>query len=163
MVCDVAPRVGQASPIAAGRESVRGIAGKKHVDGSALTSAQVAWTLAKGPRRVLIAEDWEELAESMRILLEAMGCETHVARDGHAALAALRETPLDLAILDIDMPGLDGWEVASQITQEDGRPPRLVALTGRGQPSDRRRSLESGFDEHLLKPLTMTDLHRLLS
>lgn len=163
MLCDGALRVGKGLPLAVGSGPVPEPRENHDPEAAARMSAEGESNDAPRPTRVLIGEDWEDVAESMRILLDSMGCETHVARDGHAALAALRDTPLDLAILDIDMPGLDGWEVASRITQENGRPRRLVALTGRGQPSDRRRSFESGFDEHLLKPLKMTDLHRLLS
>lgn len=113
-------------------------------------------------RRVLVADDNLDAAESMHVLLGAMGCEAYVVHDGLAALALLRSAPLDLAILDIAMPGMDGWEVARRITQESRDPPYLVALSGFGLSTDRAHSLRCGFSEHLVKPLRLQDLERLV-
>lgn len=101
-------------------------------------------------RRVLIAEDTDDVAEAMCLLLECLGCETKVARDGEQAWEALRDDGFDLAILDIGMPRMDGWEVARRATTQLRSTPKLVALTGYAQAADCARSLEAGFSEHLV-------------
>ncbi len=118
--------------------------------------------LVTAQRRVLIAEDRESAAEALRTLLEHLGYETVVTRDGLAALAALRETPVDLAILDIGLPGMDGWKVARTITQEMRDPPRMVALSAFSEQTDIDESLRCGFSEHLVKPIRLEELRRVL-
>ena len=89
----------------------------------------------------------------MRILLEFEGHVVHEAADGPAAVSAVMEKPLDIAFIDVGLPGVDGYEVARRIrsTAPGGRI-CLVALTGYGTEEDRRKALDAGFDEHLLKP-----------
>ena len=89
----------------------------------------------------------------MRILLEFEGHVVHEAGDGLTAISAVMEKPLDIAFIDVGLPGVDGYEVARRIrsTAPGGRI-CLVALTGYGAEEDRRKALDAGFDEHLLKP-----------
>jgi CheY-like chemotaxis protein len=90
-------------------------------------------------------------------LLEAMGHEVHEAGDGEAGVAAALTLEPDLVFVDIGLPHIDGYEVARRIRAATAAP-RLVALTGYGRDDDVRRSRESGFDEHLLKPATLERL-----
>jgi CheY-like chemotaxis protein len=85
-----------------------------------------------------------------------------VAYDGLAAVRAASECQPRVAVLDIGMPGANGFEVARTLRERYGREPRLIALTGWGQESDRRRALEAGFDYHLTKPVEPAALHDLL-
>jgi PAS domain S-box-containing protein len=115
------------------------------------------------PRRVLVVDDNRDAADSLGVLLGVLGADCRVAHDGSAALAALADFPAELVLLDLGMPGLDGYDVARLVrAREDGHAPRLVALTGWGQPADRRRTLEAGFDGHLVKPVDVKTLRSLL-
>jgi signal transduction histidine kinase len=114
-------------------------------------------------RRILVADDNIDALESLAALLNLSGHEVFRAEDGATAVqAAARHRP-EVALLDIGMPNLDGYEVARRIRSEEwGRSVLLVALTGWGQDSDRRRSLEAGFDRHLVKPVELARLNELL-
>jgi CheY-like chemotaxis protein len=105
-------------------------------------------------KRILVVDDREEQTRSLRLLLERMGHEVHVAQNGERALAALAEFPADLALIDIGLEGMNGYELARRIRQ---RPELqdivLVAQTGWGRDEDRHRSHEAGFDHHLVKPI----------
>ena len=111
---------------------------------------------AAGPRRVLIIEDNADVREALRTLLEHAGHVVHEAEDGQAGVeAALRLKP-DVVLIDIGLPRLDGYQVAQELrARRDalGAHVRLVAVTGYGQPEDRRRARDAGFDEHLVKPV----------
>jgi signal transduction histidine kinase len=112
-------------------------------------------------RRILVADDNLDSLETLAQLLELRGHEIHKAVDGVEALEAATRVRPDLVLLDIGMPGMDGYEVARRIrSQPWGQEATLVALTGWGQENDRKRSREAGFDSHCIKPL---DLQRLLS
>jgi len=113
--------------------------------------------------RVLIVDDNNDAAAALELLLRSLGHETRVAHDGAAALATAGEFAPDLVLLDIGMPGLDGYEVARRLRALGGRRFRLVALTGWGQEADRKRSEEAGFDQHLVKPLDVEELSRALA
>jgi CheY-like chemotaxis protein len=113
-------------------------------------------------RRVLIVEDNDDAREMLKLLLEHEGHEVYEAIDGTEAVrAALRLRP-DLALVDVGLPILDGYEVARFIRRQDYQPQRLVALTGYGQPVDRERALSAGFDDHLVKPVDPDRLAELL-
>lgn len=115
---------------------------------------------ADAPRSVLIADDNRDGLESLAALLSMHGHEVHVAADGSEALAQAERVRPDVVLLDIGMPGLTGYEVASRIRASDwGRQMLLVALTGWGQAEDQARARAAGFDHHITKPL---DLERLL-
>ena len=115
-------------------------------------------------RRILVADDNSDALESLAMLLELGGHEVYTASNGVLALESAERHQPDVALLDIGMPKLDGYEVARRIrSQPWGRSITLVALTGWGQESDRRRSGEAGFDSHLVKPLDLEQLSRLLA
>jgi signal transduction histidine kinase/CheY-like chemotaxis protein len=104
-------------------------------------------------RRVLIVEDNADAREVLRFALELSGHEVHEAHDGPSGLAAILRLRPDVALVDIGLPEFDGYEVARKVRATGGRVPYLVALTGFGQPDDRRQALEAGFDAHLVKPV----------
>src|SRR5262245_16034977 len=117
-----------------------------------------------GKRRVLIADDNEDSAETMSLLLQALGNEVRTVHDGHQALAEAEVCRPDAVLLDIGMPGLDGYEVARMIRATPwGRTMVLVALTGRGLDEDVERAHAAGFDRHLLKPVDIGPLQRALA
>jgi CheY-like chemotaxis protein len=106
-----------------------------------------------------VVDDNRDAAEMIAEYLSGIGYTTVVALDARQALAALRARMTDLALLDIGLPETDGYELAQAIVTEYGpRAPRLVAITGYAQASDRERALQVGFAEHLPKPV---DLPRL--
>ena len=114
-------------------------------------------------RRILVADDNSDALESLATLLELGGHEVFSAANGALALESAERNLPEVALLDIGMPKLDGYEVARRIrAQPWGRGITLVALTGWGQDSDRRRSGEAGFDSHLVKPLDLDKLTELL-
>ena len=118
---------------------------------------------ARAQRRILIADDNNDALESLATLLELGGHEVYTAGNGALALEAAERNQPDVALLDIGMPILDGYEVARRIrAQPWGQRITLVALTGWGQDSDRRHSREAGFDSHLVKPLDLDKLIELL-
>jgi PAS domain S-box-containing protein len=114
--------------------------------------------------RVLVVDDNRDAAASLALLLETMGNDVRTAHDGEQAAVVASEFQPDVALLDIGMPKLDGYEAARRIRREsNGRPVRLIALTGYGQEGDRRKSQEAGFDRHLVKPLRPQALLDLLA
>src|SRR5690349_18769741 len=117
----------------------------------------------RSPRRIVVADDNEDSAESFAMLLSFSGHEVRVAHDGAAALDAVRDFRPDVAFLDIGMPGLTGYEVAQAVRAEPwGRDIKLIAVTGWGQPDDRVRARTAGFDRHLIKPIDPAEVDRLL-
>ena len=123
-----------------------------------------AATAAPHRRRVLIVDDNVDAAETLQMVVSTMGHDAETAHDGRAALEAARSRRPDIVLLDISMPGMDGFTVARRIRSEpELRKIRVVALTGFGQQDDRRRTREAGFDDHLVKPVSREDLRRLLA
>ncbi|HET7670099.1 MAG TPA: PAS domain-containing protein [Burkholderiales bacterium] len=102
--------------------------------------------------RVLVADDNRDAADSLARLLGAYGHEVRVAYDGLSAIQLFDQFAPDVAVLDIGMPGADGYEVARRLRAKHGAAPHLIALTGWGQEHDRARALAEGFDKHLTKP-----------
>ena len=129
---------------------------------AAVVAPLVAAGAQRMARRILIADDNNDALESLATLLQLSGHEVFTATNGGTALQSAERHLPEVALLDIGMPLLDGYEVAKRIrAQPWGQRITLVALTGWGQDSDRRRSREAGFDSHLVKPLdleTLTDL-----
>jgi PAS domain S-box-containing protein len=119
----------------------------------------------RGPRRqILVVDDNVDSAESLALLLRMTGNETHTHHDGLAAVEAAERLRPDVALLDLGLPRLDGYEACRRIrAQPWGKQIRLVALTGWGQEEDRRRSREAGFDAHLVKPVDFGTLTELLA
>lgn len=115
-------------------------------------------------RRILIVDDNRDAANSLAMMLKLMGNETLTAHDGLQALDLGETFRPDVALLDIGMPRLNGYDTATRMRQQLwGREILLVALTGWGQEDDRRRSQEAGFNHHLVKPLDFAALDKLLS
>ena len=115
-------------------------------------------------RRILVADDNNDALESLATLLQLSGHEVYTAANGAVALESAEQHRPEVVLLDIGMPKLDGYEVARRIrAQPWGQRITLVALTGWGQDSDRRRSQEAGFDSHLVKPLDLDKLTELLA
>ncbi len=113
--------------------------------------------------RVLVVEDHADTAASLALLLRLDGHEVRVAPDGPAALRAAHESPPDVALLDIRLPGMDGCDVARRLLERAAeKKPLLVALAGCGREQDRRRAAEAGIDLYLLKPMDPEALRRLL-
>ncbi len=115
-------------------------------------------------RRILIADDNADAADSLAMMLSMMGNETRTAPDGLAALQIGSTFAPEIVLLDIGMPKLNGYDAARRIRGEPwGARLVLVALTGRSQDEDRRRSHEAGFDFHLVKPVEPAALAKLLA
>jgi two-component system CheB/CheR fusion protein len=113
---------------------------------------------------VLVVEDNPDIRTTTVGLLRDFGCVVDSAEDGPSGLAALDRALPDIALVDIGMPGLDGYEVARRIrARPDTRRLRLIALTGFGQEDDRHRALEAGFDAHLVKPIDFEQLANLVA
>jgi CheY-like chemotaxis protein len=116
------------------------------------------------PRRVLIVDDNEDAANSLAMILKLGGHETasvYTAADALVRAAAFKP---DVVLLDIGLPGMDGYEVAQQMRELPGlRDIRLVAVTGYGRSEDRIRAREAGFDDHLVKPVEFAALERTLA
>lgn len=115
-------------------------------------------------RRILVADDNRDTARSLAILLELMGHQVWTADDGQDALEKATKLEPDVIFLDLGMPRMDGFEAARRIrTLPVGHDTTIVALTGWGQESDRRRTLEAGFDKHLVKPVNTSQLREILA
>jgi CheY-like chemotaxis protein len=109
-------------------------------------------------RRILVVEDNPDLREMLQMLLEEHGATVTVACDGQEGIdRALAHRP-EIVLVDIGLPVLDGYQVATRLRQELGAKPILVAVSGFGQLEDRRQALDSGFDEHLVKPVILERL-----
>jgi signal transduction histidine kinase len=116
------------------------------------------------PRRVLVVDDNADAAETLAWLLRAAGHDVLTAYDGRAAVDTAPAFRPEVVLLDIGLPGIDGYEVAARLRRRpELREALLVAVTGYGQDEDRRRSREAGFDEHLTKPIDPAALPALLA
>ena len=116
-----------------------------------------------GKYRVLVADDNHDAAESLALLLRALGSDVSVAHDGMEAVEKARAFRPHVVLLDIGMPRLDGYGAAREMRRDPAlSAARLVALTGWGQDDDRRRVREAGFDDHLVKPAELASLRRVL-
>jgi CheY-like chemotaxis protein len=113
-------------------------------------------------RRVLIIEDSADIRESMQMLLGELGHQVDVAVDGRQGVERAVALRPDVALVDIGLPLLDGYEVARRIRQTLGPDILLVALTGYGQPDDQHRAYQAGFDLHFTKPVDISLLHDML-
>jgi PAS domain S-box-containing protein len=135
--------------------SVRGPAGAGHgAEPEAATPAL----------RILVVDDNQDAAAALTDLLRLAGHEVAMALDGHTAIRACSSRAPDAMVVDIGMPGLDGYQTAQAIRALPAEhPPLLIALSGWGQPADRERSLQAGFDLHLVKPVDVDELRRALA
>ena len=121
-------------------------------------------TESRQSRRVLVVDDNRDAADSLAVLVRIDGHDVRVAYDGPAALAAAEGFRPDVVLLDLGMPGMDGYEVCRRLRRSpELAGVRVIAVTGWGQDSDRRRSAEAGFDHHLVKPADLDEIARLTS
>jgi CheY-like chemotaxis protein len=128
-----------------------------------MTDGTLAAPLSSG-RRVLLADDNRDGADSLAMLLKISGHDVRVAYDGPSAVSLAQAFRPDVAIVDIDMPGMDGYAVARILRGESWASGLiLLAVTGWGQEADRNRAVEAGFDSHLTKPVDPERLSSLLS
>ncbi len=113
---------------------------------------------------VLVVDDSVDTAESLALLLTGTGHRVCTAHDGPSALATIELERPDAVLMDIGLPGMDGYEVARRIRQRpDASGMLLVAMTGYGQERDRLLASEAGFDHHLVKPADLDELNRILA
>jgi len=109
-----------------------------------------------------VVDDHHDAAESMASLLRMHAHEVGVAFDGPSALEVAESFRPEVVLMDIGLPGMNGYQVARSL-RASGCAARLVALTGYGQPQDSQRALEAGFDEHLVKPVELAVVQRILA
>jgi CheY-like chemotaxis protein len=127
-------------------------------------AAQAAKMPEFARRRVLVVDDNVDHADSLATLLRLDGHEVHTAYDGQEAIDAFRAVHPDVVLLDIGMPGLNGYETARQIRELGGAPGiKLIALSGWGQQRDRQLSESAGFDHHLVKPVESAALQQIMA
>ncbi len=121
-------------------------------------------TVAAPPRHVLIVEDHADAREALRAVLESDGHRVDAAADAREAIALARRAPPDVALVDIGLPGMNGYDLARELRETAGGGGiLLIALTGYGQAEDRRKAREAGFDAHLVKPVEPAELNRILA
>jgi CheY-like chemotaxis protein len=115
-------------------------------------------------RRILVVDDNADSAESLAMLLQLQGNDTQVARDGIEAVEKGADYKPDVILLDIGMPGMNGYDTCEMIRAAPwGKESLVIAMTGWGQDEDRRRSAEAGFNFHLVKPIDHGQLLELLA
>ncbi|MCY7369961.1 MAG: response regulator, partial [Polaromonas sp.] len=133
------------------------------VGGAASASGADAPDATEPTLRILVVDDNHDAADSTAMLLEMLGYQVRTAYDGVSGVQAAAEFLPQVALLDIGMPDMNGYEAAQAIRHlPGGDRMRLVAVTGWGQPEDRVKSAEAGFDRHLVKPVHPPDLLALL-
>jgi CheY-like chemotaxis protein len=132
-------------------------------DTGALPGAAPGHLANIAPRRVLLVDDNQDVLQGLRALLEVSGHEVQAVADPASALRTSASFVPDLAILDIGLPGMDGYELAAELRRRPGfSNTRLVALTGYGQQADQARARAAGFAAHLVKPITPAQLYALM-
>jgi signal transduction histidine kinase/ActR/RegA family two-component response regulator len=128
-----------------------------------LRPADATAATPRAGKRVLVVEDNFDAAESLKMVLELSGHDVRVVHDGIAALAAVDDQMPEIMLVDIGLPGMDGYEVARRLRQLPAvRRFFLIALTGYGREEDRQRALEAGFDHHFTKPVNVDSLEGLI-
>jgi signal transduction histidine kinase/ActR/RegA family two-component response regulator len=115
------------------------------------------------PRRIVVVEDNADVRDLLRLKLKRLGHDVHAVGDGVAGAETIVERRPDLALVDIGLPGIDGYEVAARVRHSLGGQVVLVAVSGFGLPEDKRKALDAGFDEHITKPADVSDIENLLS
>jgi CheY-like chemotaxis protein len=116
------------------------------------------------PRRVVVVEDNADIRSTLDSMLRMWGHQVDSAADGVAGLDCILRLEPDIALIDIGLPGMNGYDIARAVRRRrPGKAIMLVAVTGYGQPTDLRASTEAGFDGHLLKPVEPEVLERLLA
>jgi signal transduction histidine kinase/ActR/RegA family two-component response regulator len=128
-----------------------------------LRKAQAAVKNDGQPRRIVIVEDNPDVRELLRLKLRRLGHAVDAVGDGHEGVRVIVDGKPDLALVDIGLPGLDGYEVATRVRQSLGDGVVLVAVSGFGQPEDKRKAIDAGFNEHITKPADVSDIENLLA
>jgi PAS domain S-box-containing protein len=127
-------------------------------------SSEAGTPAASGALQILVVDDNDDSANSLAMLLALAGHRTHVAHDGPSALARAEALRPQAILLDLGLPGLNGYEVCRQLRDQPwARATPIIAITGWGQAEDRQRSKEAGFDGHLVKPVVFDELAALLA
>jgi CheY-like chemotaxis protein len=111
----------------------------------------------------VVIEDNVDANDSLKMVLEVLGHEVFPAFDGKAGVALVREKQPDIVLCDIGLPGQDGYQVIASLKKTMSPMPIMIALTGYGQAEDRVRALAAGFDHHLVKPVDIEALLRLIA
>ena len=132
------------------------------VQQTAPSRAATAASQQAAGRRIVIVEDNADVRELLALKLKRLGHSVDAAPDGLEGLQRLVEVKPDLALIDLGLPGIDGYEVAKKAREKLGEEVVLIAVSGFGQPEDKRRALESGFDDHITKPADVKDIESLL-
>jgi CheY-like chemotaxis protein len=112
--------------------------------------------------RILVIDDDRDTAETTALLLRAFGHDVLIALDGYQAIEIARRHRPEYVLLDLALPGLDGYQVAARLRRELAGPLVIIAITGYGREEDRQLSRQAGIDHHLLKPTDLTALLSLL-
>lgn len=131
-------------------------------DTATSTTPSATAVSAHAPRRIAIVEDNQDVRDLLRLKLSRLGHSVVDARDGLEGLRVVLAERPDLALVDLGLPGIDGFQLAREVREKIGDDVILVAVSGFGQPEDKRRALEAGFDEHLTKPADVHDIENLL-
>lgn len=132
------------------------------LDAPAVLGDAADTVLQASPHRLLVVDDNADAADSLAVLLRAWGHEVRVAYDGHAAVDVARDYHPDTILLDLRLPGMDGYHTARQLRAAGLEDAQLVAVTGYDDDADPKRSLEAGFDQLLTKPVDPQRLRDLL-
>ncbi|HYC92930.1 MAG TPA: ATP-binding protein [Thermoanaerobaculia bacterium] len=130
---------------------------------SAAAARSKAAPAAATPRHILVIEDNADIRDLLRMKLRQLGHKVEAAEDGTKGLEQLLASPSEVALVDIGLPGIDGYEIARRAREQLGDRVYLVALTGYGQVEDKEKALAAGFDVHLTKPTDFVDLQNVLA
>ena len=115
------------------------------------------------PARVLVVDDNDDLARGLARILEFHGHHVRIASDGPAGVEQAKEWRPEFVLLDIGLPGMDGYQVAAVLRQDPiTKDAVLIAISGYGQDEDRNRSKQAGFDHHLVKPIRSSEVIKVL-
>jgi DNA-binding response OmpR family regulator len=115
------------------------------------------------PARILVVDDNVDLARGLARLLQIHGHDVRIAYDGPSGLVEARKSTPDIVLLDIGLPGMDGYQLATRLRHEENfKNATLIAISGYGQEEDVRLAREAGFDHHLVKPIASDELIKLL-
>ena len=119
--------------------------------------------ISRKPARVLVVDDNRDLADGLARLLEIHGHHVRIAYDGPAGVKIAKEWRPEFVLLDIGLPGMDGYQVVALLRHDQNtKDAVIVAISGYGQEEDRNRSKQAGFDHHLVKPISSDDLIKVL-
>jgi len=119
--------------------------------------------MAAGHRTVLIVDDNRDCADSLRVLLSTFGLEAHVAYEGNSAMKMFEANSFGVVLLDLSMPGMDGFELARRLRESASSCPAIVAISGWADAKTKEQALKAGIDRYLVKPVEIEVLRELLA